>query len=204
MASEFQILLELVAGEKERSADRIKVAGVAIIGKEFLTESYPQQALDTVLVVALVESPHCDLATRVRQHPAGGHHRERQIIEEIRLLFVARLFGVFRRHLSGIQCAQHLLPEFCLLDSGDAEGQCFEIDFAFSRLRVVAIETVCFEECSVLFRKPCFRRRGLREGVKRESCNASCKYEASHDSICGFCGNPTRKRGTLVNTRFGP
>ena len=50
-----------------------------------------------------------------------GHHRERRIIEEIRLLFVARLFGIFRRHLAGVQCAQHFLPEFRLLDGGDAE-----------------------------------------------------------------------------------
>ena len=44
-------------------------------------------------------------------------------------------------------------PEFRLLDGGDAEGQCFEIDFAFSRLGVVAIEAVCFEEGSVPFRE---------------------------------------------------
>ena len=168
MAAEFQILLKLITGKKERSADRIKVSRAAIIRQKFRLESYPQQALDTVLVVALVEPPHGDLAARITEHFAGGHHRERQVIQETRLLRLFGLFLLFWRHLSGIQCAQHLLPEFRLLDGGDAEGQCFEIDFTFLRLGVVAIEAVCFEKGPVFLRKPCFGRSSDDCGYSEE------------------------------------
>ena len=130
---------------------------------------------DGVLVFSTVEPSHGDLASRVRQCPARGHHGLREVIKEICLFSVARLFGILRRHFARVQRVEDLLPAFRLLDGGDAERQLLQIHLPFLRLGIVTVEAVCFEECPVFVWKACFGR-GLACARRHKATKSVCSH----------------------------
>ena len=51
---------------------------------------------------------------------------------------------------------EDFLPVLRLLDGFYIERQVLQIEVAFGSIGIVAIETVFFEECEMLFRQGCF------------------------------------------------
>ena len=57
-------------------------------------------------------------------------HGLSQRVKKICFLRVTWLLRIIRRHFTGVQCVENLLPEFRLLECGNIQRQCFQIDFA--------------------------------------------------------------------------
>ena len=179
-ATELQVLLDLVAGDELGSAEGIEAATPLVAGQGADIHGDSQNLLDGVLILPTVEATHGDLAAGIGKGTTGSYHGLSERVKEIRLLRVARLLGVFGRHYASVQCIENLLPEFCLLDGRDAQRQRFEINFPILRRRVVTIEAVCLEKCTMFLRKPCIRGGSRRKAAKAQSCRASCVNDSCH------------------------
>ena len=102
-ASEFQVLLDLIAGDELRGTHGIEGAGAAIGGQGADIDLDAGEVFDGVLVFAPVEPTHRDLAAGVGQGAPRVDHGLSEGIEEVGFLVLLRLArppAAFRRSSS--------------------------------------------------------------------------------------------------------
>ncbi len=149
LATQLEILLELIAGDEEGGSDRVEAAAPLIAGQGGRVGGDAGQILDRVAILAPVETAHGDPAAGVRKLVAGRYHGLGQGVKEVGLLRVLRLGLVLRRHLTGVHGIESLLPEFGLLGGGDFKRQGLQVDLALLRFRIVAVEAIVLEKGEV-------------------------------------------------------
>ncbi len=138
IATEFDILFELIARHKKAGARRVEAGGVLVRRQFAHRDRHAQQFPQRVAILSLIQPAHRNDALCISEIPSGHDHGPRQILQKIRLRIRHWLFLLFRRHLARIQRIEHLLPAFGIAIVGDRERQIIDTELPFLLFRAVA------------------------------------------------------------------
>ena len=77
-----------------------------------------------------------------------------------------RLLLFLRRHLTGVQGVEDLLPKLGFLDIGDLKGDLLEVHLSLLGRGIMTIEAIVLDEIKVLFSKAHFSFFGSHQSAK--------------------------------------
>ena len=143
-AGELPILLKLVAGEEQRRPDRVERAAVVISRQVARIHLHVQQFADRIHVFAAVEPPHRDRPASISEGLSGHHNLLRKRFQKRSLLVIRRLRRVVRRHLTGIDYTEHLLPPLSGSNLTNFKRDIVESHSAVGVVGVMAIDAIGF------------------------------------------------------------
>ena len=151
--------------------------------------------MDRIGVFPTVEPPHGDRSAGVGECLASHDERMGEVIEEVGLGSRIELFLIFRRHLTGVEHIEHLLPSLGRLNGIDRGGQRVDPKATVGIVGPVACSAVGCEEGEGggLHRS---RRTGRRVG---ETCVVH--KDAEHRSKRTSHATPAARHGRRPETR---
>ena len=149
LPAEGEVLLKLIARHEERGADRVERPAPLVIGQAAHIDINIEPRLERVFVFAAVKPAECGDPALVADRLAGRGQSLRERGEKLRLGCGFGLRLVFRRHLTGVEHVEHLLPPLGGLDGGNRGRQVVEPHGCIFDALGMAFETVCCEQAMV-------------------------------------------------------
>lgn len=132
-----QVLFELVAGHEKICAGGVESRRVFVRRQFADIHCHSEQLPERIAVLALVETAHGDDALGIGKIPACLHHDLCQVLEKIGLCGAGRLLFVVRRHLSGVQGIENLLPALGAQVVRDRKSEGVDAEFPLLLFRVM-------------------------------------------------------------------
>ena len=169
------VLFELAGGHEQACADGVEGQRARVGRQVAHIDLHPEQIAERVFVFATVEPSHRDPASLIGEALASDDHRLGEHVEEVGLGRRLRL-GLFGgRHLTRVECTEHLLPPLGGCHAVEREREIVDTEVGLRRLPSMACRTVGRQKLLV---------PRVQDGPRRRGCDRS-----------GACGKHARKGG---------